>query len=250
MVDLAADIDRMQNKILGGDEETKQQNSFESVAVYLSLGEQSKDKLLDMILRCAMYVVQAGGAGLTIFDKNVNKLVFRAAVGDGAEGVIGYEVPLEGSQHGLAFATGEIQSSTPMHSGIEKKSNVDFKNVLVAPLIVGEDAIGTISAVNKQKDNHFTPEDMAAYQLFSELAAQVVQQRLREETVLTTFSGKQIKEPAELGEIAVGADESQFIGVLQDVVSIYRDQPQHLRVCKQLTNSLLDKSGNGGGKND
>ncbi|MBU2490042.1 MAG: hypothetical protein KKA60_11690, partial [Proteobacteria bacterium] len=90
-----------------------------ALALYLSLGQgYEKDALLRMILECAMHTVHAGGAGLTLLDPKKDRLVFQAAVGDGAEGIIGYEVPLEGSRHGLAFATGEIQSSTPIHKEI------------------------------------------------------------------------------------------------------------------------------------
>jgi len=44
-------------------------------------------------------VVGAGGAGLTLLDARKKKLVFRAAVGDGADDILGQEVPLKGSRH-------------------------------------------------------------------------------------------------------------------------------------------------------
>src|ERR1035437_6343613 len=84
------------------------------LAGYLSLTPLlSEDAILHNLLQCAMRVVHGSGAGLTLMDPKKQRLVFRAALGDGADGIIGEEVPLkgsrhEGSRHGLAFATGEV----------------------------------------------------------------------------------------------------------------------------------------------
>jgi GAF domain-containing protein len=136
-----------------------------------------------------MHVVRAGGSGLTLLDPVRKRLVFRAAIGDGAEGIIGQEVPLKGSRHGLAFATGEVQSATPVYTDLEKKAGTAFRNVLVAPLIAGGEAIGTISAVNKQDRDHFSSQDISAFKLFADLAAEVVRQRCREEILRQGLGG-------------------------------------------------------------
>ncbi|MCK4501952.1 MAG: hypothetical protein KAU22_02890, partial [Desulfuromonadales bacterium] len=99
----------------------KSKNVLTAMASYLALSPGMEDNaLLTMTLRGAMHVVRAGGAGLTLFDQDKQKLVFKAAIGDGSEGIVGYEVPLKGSQHGLAFATGEVQSATPIHGDAEE----------------------------------------------------------------------------------------------------------------------------------
>ena len=125
--------------------QTARQNSGESLAAYLALTPAlDEDALLHTLLECARHVVGAGGAGLTLLDAQKKRLVFRAAVGDGARGILGQEVPLKGSRHGLAFATGEVQNNTPSYAGIEKQAQAKFRNVLVAPLLVSGETVGTI----------------------------------------------------------------------------------------------------------
>lgn len=219
------------------------QDGFAAMAAYLSLaGDRQGDELLQMILRCAMHVVNAGGAGLTLLDPEKNKLVFRAAVGDGAEGIIGYEVPLEGSQHGLAFATGEIQSSTPLHSGAADAAQVQFKNVLVAPLFVGEEGVGTMSAVNKKDGAHFSPQDMAAYGLFAELAAMVVRQRLREEAVEQALAGAAPTGlPPELAAVASLGSDGELLRLARDLVAALHGNERLIPLAAQFI-SLLGKT--------
>ena len=209
---------------------------------YLALGSDIQDDaLLTMILQSAMYVVNASGAGLTLLDPETNTLVFKAVIGDGAEGVIGYHVPLEGSQHGLAFATGEIQSSTPINTDIEGSADIQFKNVLVAPLFINDDGVGTISAVNKQNGDHFTPKDMQAYKHFADLAAMVVRQRQREEVLKNLVSGSS-SEIKELEGIDFNEEDKQFMSIMQDVMKIAKQQDNLLPLCKKLTELLADMS--------
>jgi GAF domain-containing protein len=247
---LLAGLESLHQKQVGKSAGVQDGTSFAGIAAFLALGEQADATLMTMVLQCAMYAVRAGGSGLTLFDRGKNKLVFQAAVGDGAEGIIGYEVPLEGSQHGLAFATGEIQSSTPIHTDVEKKTGTVFRNVLVAPLVVGEDVIGTISAVNKQDADHFSTDDMRTYQLFSELAAQVVRQKLREDAVRKAFSGESfaLAKLCDFPGVSVEDDEIMLMEIFRNTVQIARHRPAMLEVCRQLTRSLLSGShANGGG---
>jgi len=220
----------------------EENGNIKALVGYLALGSDIKDDaLLTMILQSAMYVVGAGGAGLTLLDPDTNTLVFKAAIGDGAEGVIGYQVPLEGSQHGLAFATGEIQSSTPINTDIESTAKVQFKNVLVAPLFINDDGVGTISAVNKQNGDHFTPEDMEAYKHFADLAAMVVRQRQREEMLKDMLAGN-TNEVDELAGISFNNEDKQFMSIIQDVMKISKQQDNLLPMCKKLTELLADMS--------
>jgi len=213
------------------------------IASYLALGPRMEsDELLRLILECAMYVVRAGGAGLTLFDPQKGKLVFKAAIGDGAEGIIGYEVPLEGSQHGLAFATREVQSSTPLHIEIEKAAKARFRNVLVAPLIVEGDPVGTMSAVNKRDGDHFTADDMKAYKLFADLAALVVRQRLREQLLRRIINGESVPLPSELEGLGLGEGDQLLMGIMDDLSKLAEGREDLLHFCKQLTGLLLELS--------
>ncbi len=213
---------------------------------YLALGSDlEEDALLNMLLRCAMYSVGAGGAGLTLFDSKKNVLVFRAALGDGAEGIIGYELPLEDSRHGLAFLTGKVQSSTPTHDGAAVVTATEFRNVLVAPLFVGVDGVGTISAVNKKDADQFTAQDMEAYRLFADLAALVVQQKLREQLVSSMVAGHGGSVPAELSAVKIGSDMLELVDIVQNMVEVRKKRPEMTPLLKQLTFMLVRSTDRG-----
>jgi GAF domain-containing protein len=209
----------------------------ESLAAYLALTPAlEEDALLQTLLQCAMQVVGAGGAGLTLLDERKKRLVFRAAIGDGAEGIVGQEVPLKGSRHGLAFATGEVQSDTPTYSGLEKKAKARFRNVLVAPLLVAGEPVGTISAVNKQNAEHFSPGDMAAYKLFADLAAVVLRQRCREQILRRGFAqGRR----ASIGlPVALAPEDGQLLAVFDAVARLRQRRPERLGMIKQMVEAL------------
>ncbi len=177
------------------------------------------DDLLRTILQCAMAVTAAQGAGLTLFDSKRGRLVFRAALGVGADDVLGYEVPLEGSQHGLAFATGEIQAGKPIHREIDEVAGTSFSSVMVAPLMAEDEPVGTMSLVNKQGDGTFTAADMETCDVFSRLAALVVRQRLRESAFLQVLRGTG-ELPEELASLAFGNREQQLMNLVERLVRI------------------------------
>jgi GAF domain-containing protein len=195
-----------------------------------------EDALLQTLLQCAMQVVGAGGAGLTLLDPRKRKLVFRAAIGDGAEGIIGQEVPLKGSRHGLAFATGEVQTDTPLYAGVEKAAQARFRNVLVAPLQIAGESVGTISAVNKQGAEHFGAADMAAYKLFADLAAVVVRQRCREQVLRRGLAG--VMRPSAALQLALEPEDRQLLEVFDSVTRVRHDHPEWLPLVKQFLDGV------------
>ena len=205
----------------------------EALAGYLALGPTlAQNALLQTVLECAMHVVQAGGAGLTLLDSRRKRLVFRAAVGDGAEGILGQEVPLRGSRHGLAFATGDVQNATPIYTGVEKSAKARFHNVLVAPLLVHGEPVGTISAVNKQGAEHFTAQDMAAYKAFADLAAVVVRQSSREELLKQGLSRKSG------GKAIFGDEDHQLLSLFEGIAKLRRRHPDRLAAVAQVIEAL------------
>lgn len=162
-----------------------------ALAAYLSLQPTLKeDDLLGTLLELTMQVTQAEGAGITLYDDRRERLIFVAAVGKGSDSLVGNEVPLEGSVTGLAFASGEIQVATPKYVKLEQDIGVDFRNLIVAPLLVDDEVIGTLGAVNKNGDEMFTPTDIQTFGYFATLAAVIVRQHRRESQILEWIEGK------------------------------------------------------------
>lgn len=234
-------LDSLQQQVTSGQEADSNVPDLSAISGYLALGADIQDdELLNKLLKSAMYVVGASGAGLTLLDTRSQKLVFRAAIGDGAEGVVGYEVPLQGSQHGLAFATGEVQASTPLNTDIEAKAQAKFRNVLVAPLLVDEDPIGTISAVNKQNGEHFTPADIDAYRHFADIAALIVRQRMRESNLNDMLQGKGVAAP-DLPSLEATEQDRQVMQIMRSLVAISRQQPGLLPLCQQAIDLIANQ---------
>lgn len=239
---IAAEVARMRNEASKCPHDGESSTSLscaqpEALAAYLALAPAlDEDAILQTLLKCAMHVVGAGGAGLTLLDHKKKRLVFRAAIGDGAQGIIGQEVPLKGSQHGLAFATGEVQSATPLYSDIEKKARARFSNVLVAPLQVAGESIGTISAVNKQGGGHFTAADMEAYKLFADLAAVVVRQRSREQLLRKGLAGA--RRAAGGLPMAFAPDDAMLLELFDGVARLKQARPAWLPVLKQFIGGM------------
>jgi GAF domain-containing protein len=214
-------------------------SQFPAVAAFLALGPSlQEDALLHTILQCAMHATGARGAGLTLFEPDKQRLVFKAAIGDGADGILGYEIPLEGSQHGLAFATGEIQASAPLHKDIESRAGTAFRSVLVAPLMADGEPLGTISAVNKQGDQQFTVQDMQAYREFSELAALVVRQRMRENLLKGLIAGAAVVAPAELASWALSEQERRLMRVFDQLSGWARQSAESLALVERIIGSI------------
>jgi len=211
------------------------------VAGYLALGPgMDQDELLNTLLSCAQQVVRAEGAGLTIYDDQKDVLVFRAATGVGADKIVGWEVPLTNSQHGIAFRMRQVISSTPLNRAIDQALGITYRNVLIAPLLINDEAIGTVSAVNKIAEDHFTPQDIEAYTGFAELAAHIVRQRMREYNLMRIIEGDAAEVPRELAGVKNLTGDAELLQIIKDVVAIERRSPEMLPLCRQLIGALAN----------
>ncbi len=209
------------------------------VAGYLALSpDMEDDKLLNTLLNCAQQVVRAEGAGLTLYDDRKDVLVFRAATGVAADQIVGWEVPLTNSQHGIAFRMRQVISSTPLNRAIDEATGVTYRNVLIAPLLINDEVIGTVSAVNKIAADHFTPQDMEDYTSFAELAAHIIRQRIREGNLKLIIEGKAGPVPAELAGVKDLTGEADLLEIIKNVVTVGRRSPEMLPLCRQIISAL------------
>ncbi|MGC9965006.1 MAG: GAF domain-containing protein [Syntrophobacteraceae bacterium] len=211
------------------------------VLSYLAMNPgMEKDEMLNTLLTCAMNVVRAEGAGLCLYDDKKDVLVFRAAVGIAADQIIGFEVPLTNSQHGIAFRMRQVISSTPMNRAIDATTGEHYRNVLIAPLIVNNEAIGTLSAVNKKTEDQFTPQDIEDYTGFAEVAAHIIRQRLREYNLKQIIEGEAAKIPVELSGVKSLTDDLDLLEIIKNIVTIGSRSPEMVPLCRQLIGALAN----------
>jgi len=211
------------------------------IAGYLALGPgMEEDELLNTLLNCAQQVVRAEGAGLTLYDDRKDVLVFRAATGVASDQIIGWEVPLTNSQHGIAFRMRQVISSTPLNRAIDQMTGVAYRNVLIAPLIINEETIGTVSAVNKRDGDHFTPQDIEDYTGFAELAAHIIRQRMREYNLKQIIEGDADRVPLELAGVKGLTGDTDLLDIIKNIVAMGRKSPEMLPLCRQLISALAN----------
>jgi hypothetical protein len=224
-----------------GDERREADNQLDIVMSYLALSPgMEQDELLNTLLTCAMTVVRAEGAAVTLYDDQKNLLVFRAAVGIAADKIIGCEVPVANSQHGIAFRMRQVISSTPMYKVIDNITGESYRNVLVAPLIIDNQPIGTLGAVNKQTEDHFTPQDIEDYSSFAELAAHIIQQRLRENSLKQLIEGTSAELPKGLTGVNVLKGDKDLLEITRSIVTIGHRSPELLALCRQLISVIAN----------
>ena len=138
------------------------------------LSAQNATEIFEPLLLSFQYVVGAAGASLTLFDKSKNVLAFQQATGMSSDSIVGMEVPLEGSLIGMVFVSGEATASRPVAGEIQRQTGESHDSLLAAPLILGDESVGTISAVNKESGGGFTDEDVEAATQFAVVAAQLL----------------------------------------------------------------------------
>jgi GAF domain-containing protein len=187
-----------------------------------------------------MNVVRAEGAGLCLYDDRKDVLIFRAATGIAADQIIGLEVPLTNSQHGIAFRMRQVIASTPMNRAIDATTGEHYRNVLVAPLLVDDEAIGTLSAVNKKHEDQFTPQDIDDYTGFAEVAAHIIRQRLREYNLKQIVEGDAAKIPLELSGVKSLTSDADLLEIIKNIVSIGRRSPEMIPLCRQLIGAMAN----------
>jgi transcriptional regulator with GAF, ATPase, and Fis domain len=225
----------------GGAKTGEIDDQLKIVSGYLAMSPGiAQDELLNTLLTCAMNVVRAEGAAMCLYDDQKDVLVFRAAVGIAADQIIGFEVPLTNSQHGIAFRMRQVISSTPMNRAIDATTGEHYRNVLVAPLVVNDEAIGTLSAVNKITEDQFTPQDIDGYTGFAEVAAHIVRQRLREFNLKQIIEGDAARIPEELSGVKSLTNDADLLEIIRNIVSIGRRSPEMIPLCRQLIGALAD----------
>ena len=206
---------------------------------YLTLSPgMEEDELLNTLLNCAQQVVRAEGAALTLYDDRKDVLIFRAATGVASDKIIGWEVPLINSQHGIAFRMRQVISSTPINRAIDEVTGIAYRNVLIAPLVINDEVIGTVSAVNKITADHFTPQDVEDYSGFAALAAHIIRQRIRECNLKLIFEGDAAQVPLELAGLKDLTGDADLLEIIQSVVAIGRRSPEMIPLCKQIISAL------------
>jgi GAF domain-containing protein len=135
-----------------------------------------------MIVETAAHVINARAASLFTIDEAARELVFEVALGQKAEEVRKFRVPLGHGIAGLVAATGQPMAisdaqSDPRHAS-EIAESVGYKpqSILCVPLTRDGEIIGVLELLDKDGAPSFTASDLTALGFFANQAAIAIEQ--------------------------------------------------------------------------
>ena len=135
------------------------------------------NETLGAIARAAAAVLRAEGSSVIMLDKVRNKQVFRAAVGDRADQLIGVEYEKDAGISGVALRTGQSQmvhdvTDADAHlKDIDQLVGFQTRSVLAAPLSNDGDILGVVEVVNPVQGGRFNDKDRQLAEILANLAA-------------------------------------------------------------------------------
>jgi len=152
---------------------------------------------LRAIAQSAATVLDAEGSSVLLVDQPRQKLVFRAAVGDRGDILVGEEFDAQLGIAGKVASTGQatlvqnVRDDPSFFNGIDAKTNVTTRDLLAAPLRRRGEILGVVEVLNRRPPGHFTERDLDLLQLFANLAAISVANAQRHEGLQREHRGWQ-----------------------------------------------------------
>lgn len=221
----------------------------------------SHARLLEMIVATAADIIGANAASLFLIDEVQQDLIFEVALGEKAEEVKKFRVPLGKGIAGLVALSGQ-----PMAISDTAKDNRDAadiaqavgyapKNILCVPLFYEDQVIGVLELLDKKGAPSFSMGDMEALGLFANQAAVAIEQSRTQRdlaamigTVVESLGGvpdyqkQSLKAGAGAFAANVEADSAytQALDLARLVQEIAHHGPDELRACRTLLAGFAD----------
>jgi len=146
-------------------------------------------EVLQAIARSAAVVLRSEASSVLLLDRRRNKLVFRAAVGDPSNSLVGEEFDASLGIAGAVVANAEpalvldVSSDRRFYSGIDAKSKLTTRGLMAAPLIHRGEVLGVVEVLNKIGSEPYTEDDLQLLQIFGNLAASGVSNAQQHESL-------------------------------------------------------------------
>jgi len=210
-------------------------SSGELLTLLAISAESSEEKVLKLLIELGAQFVGAAEGSLLVYDPVRKDLVFAITVG-GSGVLVGERVPLNKGLTGLAAATREVQIGAPTFKVRQDPSSHGGQGpqaVLAAPMLVGDELVGVITAVSFDPAKRFTGDDSELYARIAAVAGVVVEQRRKINTITTGASAATPVErsiAASLKRIAQGGQEAlERTGrILSELAAIAETRPREV----------------------
>jgi signal transduction histidine kinase len=133
------------------------------------------DELLHLILSAATELTDTEAGSILLLNERGTELRFAASNGSDSDKLANLRVPVDGSLAGSILLAGKplvidnVQRDPRHFTGVDKQLDFQSRSLLGVPLMLREQPIGVLEALNKNHNAGFTEEDG---QLLMTLAAQ------------------------------------------------------------------------------
>lgn len=168
---------------------SQQLEALNEISSQLSTEISDVDRLLDLITRSAMEILNCEAGSLLLADDEAEDIVFRVALGPGAQGIVGRRIPRgepslvnEAIQSGTSIITNDVSTDERWHGEvIPDTANDDTldrfisRGILTTPLIAQGEAIGALQVINKSDRSPFSNDDATLLTTFATQAAVAIQ---------------------------------------------------------------------------
>ena len=181
--------------------------------------------VLEQLIQIGLKILSASQGSLLVAEPDKKNLRFAmVASKPGLANIqrlfaqlVGKTVPIGEGITGMAALTHDVQTSTRA-SGGEKFYHVRGDGspsaVLAAPMLIGDQLIGVMTAVRFDRGRPFSSEECRTYGMFANIAAVVVDQQQR----LATLANAPMA-------AAVGSNKRKECDLVRDVLSLVRARP-------------------------
>lgn len=156
-----------------------------ALQTYLSISPLAPEgQVLRLLVESGVQAVGGDQGSLLVHDRERRDLVFAMTTASGAEekALLGRRLPFGTGLTGLAAATRSVQVGAPTYTfeGVKVSGAPrDAEAVIAAPMLVGDDLVGVMTAVSFREGKRFLAADATLYGRMAAIAGVVVLQRQR-----------------------------------------------------------------------
>jgi GAF domain-containing protein len=148
-----------------------------AVAASALAGEEAHRELLQSIVETARSIFGAKASSIILYDEGADELVFRAATGEGSEGLIDTRFGAGEGIAGFVLRSGEplvvedVAQDPRFARHVAERSGYVPKGLMAVPLLRGERSLGVLQVLDRPADARFTVAEMDLLALFGRQAA-------------------------------------------------------------------------------
>lgn len=137
--------------------------------------------LLNAIVRVACEMTSSQAASILLYDQKTDELRFEAAPGSQQQDLKSLAVPLDSSVAGWIYSNAmplviqDAANDKRVYRKVDDVLGFQTESILGVPLMVQDEPIGVIEAVNKEGGDRFSEEDLEVLETLASQAAIAIQ---------------------------------------------------------------------------